>query len=161
MNKIEDITGGDITQKDDYFFLNSAVGEIEFMLVAEGWRKLALLWLLIRNGSLDKGSTLYWDEPETNLNPSMFPVLVDVLLELQEMGVQMFIATHSYYLLKRFDLQRKDHSVKFYSLYEKNKKEGVKCDPADTYLELSHNKIDEENEKIYDLTVENELFKKK
>jgi len=161
MKKIEDVIGGEIAIKGEKFFLKSEVGEIDFMLVSEGWRRLAHLWLLIRCGLLDQGTELCWDEPETNLNPSMFPVLVDVLLELQEMGVQMFIATHSYYLLKRFDLQRKDHSVKFYSLYEKNKKEGVKCDPADTYLELSHNKIDEENEKIYDLTVENELFKKK
>jgi predicted ATPase len=160
MKKISKTIGGEVTAKGETFFLNYGNKEIEFDLLAEGIRKLALLWLLIRNGSLDKGSTLYWDEPETNLNPSMFPIVVDVLLELERMGVQMFIATHSYYLIKRFDLQRKDHSVKFYTLYKDKKNDGVKCNPADTYLELSPNKLDEENIKIYDLTIEKELFKK-
>ena len=45
---------------------------IEFTLLAEGLRKLGLLWLLIRNGSLKPGAVLFWDEPETNLNPKLY-----------------------------------------------------------------------------------------
>jgi hypothetical protein len=41
----------------------------EFILLAEGFRKLGLLWLLLQNGTLLNGSVLFWDEPETNLNP--------------------------------------------------------------------------------------------
>ena len=37
-------------------------GNLEFSLLAEGIRKLALLWLLIQNGVLQSGS--FWDEPE-------------------------------------------------------------------------------------------------
>ena len=37
------------------FFLSGEQGEIEFTLLAEGLRKLGLLWLLIRNGSLKTG----------------------------------------------------------------------------------------------------------
>ena len=41
---------------------------MEMPLVAEGWRKLAMLVRLIATGSLlDKGC-LFWDEPESNLN---------------------------------------------------------------------------------------------
>ena len=54
------------------FFLNGEQGEIEFTLLAEGLRKLGLLWLLIRNGSLRPGAVLFWDEPETNLNPKLY-----------------------------------------------------------------------------------------
>ena len=55
-------------------------------------RKLGLLWLLIQNGTLRNGSLLLWDEPETNLNPKLFGILMDVLLELQRSGVQVLLA---------------------------------------------------------------------
>lgn len=45
--------------------------KIDFSLEAEGLRKLALLWKLIRNGLLEKDSILLWDEPESNLNPEL------------------------------------------------------------------------------------------
>ena len=46
-------------------------GKMEMPLVAEGWRKLAMLVRLIATGSLlDKGC-LFWDEPEANLNPRL------------------------------------------------------------------------------------------
>jgi AAA15 family ATPase/GTPase len=160
MDKLKNVMGGEVIIKGEKFFLKSEVGEIDFMLVAEGWRKLALLWLLIRNGLLDKDTILCWDEPETNLNPSMFPILVEVLLELQKMGVQMFIATHSYDLLREFDLQRKEHSVRFYSLYKEGKNDPVKCNYTDNYLELSPNKIEEEGERIYDMIIDQELERK-
>lgn len=41
----------------------------EFNLVAEGIRKMVLLWQLVKNGTLEKGSVLFWDEPEANINP--------------------------------------------------------------------------------------------
>jgi len=34
-------------------------------------------------------------------------IVVEILLELQRMGVQVFIATHDYVTLKEFDLQTK------------------------------------------------------
>lgn len=37
-----------------------------------------------------------WDEPEANLNPELYPLVAEILLELQENGVQIFLATHSY-----------------------------------------------------------------
>ena len=61
--------GGEITAKNEEFYLKSRTSDIEFTLVAEGIRKLAILWLLIENGSLDGKSLLCWDEPEANLNP--------------------------------------------------------------------------------------------
>ena len=51
-------------------------GNIEFSLLSEGVRKLALLWILIPNGTLSSGSVLLWDEPETNLNPKLFHPLM-------------------------------------------------------------------------------------
>ena len=83
-------------------------GKLEFTLLAEGLRKVALLWLLIQNGTLVDGSVLFWDEPEANLNPGMLSTVAEILLALQRMGVQVRIATHDYVLVKELDLRMKD-----------------------------------------------------
>ena len=95
LNILQKITTGTVLFTDEKFYLRSN-GKIEFSLVAEGIRKIALLWQLIKNGTLEQGSVLFWDEPEANINPSHVPVLVEMLLELQRNGVQIFISTHDY-----------------------------------------------------------------
>jgi hypothetical protein len=153
LKRLQKTLGGKVSSKNEEFYLRTRAGEIEFSLVAEGYRKLALLWLLLRNGSLSKGATLYWDEPEANLNPSMFPLLVEILLSLQKEGVQIFMATHSYALLKEFDLQRTDHSLRFYALH-KDADDATQAVPSESYAGLAPNKIAEQFARIYDLEVE-------
>ena len=52
-------------------------------------------------------SVLFWDEPETNLNPAMFSELINVLLELQRDGVRQYSwQHHDYDILQELDLQR-------------------------------------------------------
>ena len=81
-----------------------------------------MLWVLIRNGTFFKNSVLCWDEPEANLNSELIKIIVEVLLELQRAGVQIFLATHGRVLLDEFDLQmNKSDKVKFHALY-RNKK---------------------------------------
>lgn len=67
-----------------------------------------MLWKLINNGLLEKGTVLFWDKPEANINPELMPILVELMLELQRKGVQLFIATHSYNLAKYFELKRNE-----------------------------------------------------
>ncbi|ETR68092.1 MAG: AAA ATPase [Candidatus Magnetoglobus multicellularis str. Araruama] len=145
--------GGQIIVKNEAFFLKTKKGEIEFHLVAEGMRKLALLWLLIRNGTLEKGATLYWDEPEANLNPSLMHVVVEVLLALERIGVQIFIATHSYVIIKEFELQRDRHSMCFFSLY-KDENDSAQLNKSQAYHNLVPNKISDAFTRIYDLEIE-------
>jgi predicted ATPase len=61
---------------------------------------------LIANGSLDANSMLFWDEPEANLNPRLIRRLAPLLLDLAEAGVQVFIATHSLFLMRALELER-------------------------------------------------------
>ncbi len=150
--------GGKVHSKNEQFYLKTRSGDIEFSLEAEGVRKLALLWILIRNGSLEKGATLYWDEPETNLNPSMMPAVVKILLALERLGMQIFIATHSYVVLKEFELQREKHSVRFYSLF-KNDSGAVEIKSSQTYYDLRPNKIADQFSRIYNLAIEKALEK--
>ena len=65
-----------------------------FTLEASGYKKFGLLWKLLRNGLLESGTILFWDEPENSLNPEHVPILVDILLELSRNGKLLF---HSSY----------------------------------------------------------------
>lgn len=109
---------GKVISRNEEFFLKSPQGELEFTLLAEGIRKLGLLWVLIQNGTLLDGSVLLWDEPEANLNPKLMRTVVQILIELQRLGVQVFVTTHNYNLLKEFDLQLQPQDrVLFHSLF--------------------------------------------
>ncbi len=132
--------------------MRTGKGEIEFSMLAEGHRKLALLWLLIKNGSLSPRSVLFWDEPETNLNPSMIPVVVKTLLMLEQMGVQICVATHNYELLREFDLQKKEHSLIFNALHFRNNK---LCNTqSQNYAGIDPNIIEEQFARLYNLEIE-------
>ncbi|MCK5716252.1 MAG: AAA family ATPase [Thiomargarita sp.] len=139
---LQQAMNGKIITKNEEFFLKNKHGELEFTLLAEGIRKLGLLWVLIQNGTLLNGSILCWDEPEANLNPKLMYIVVEILLELQRMGVQIFISTHDYVILKEFDLQLKNtDKVLFHSLY-RNKGE-IEIASTENYLNISPNVIDD------------------
>jgi len=144
-NKLLRIIGNAIKGKvvliGEHFFLKNRQGDLEFSLLSEGISKLALIWLLIQNGTLLKGATLFWDEPETNLNPSLLELVVKILLELQREGVQIFIATHSYVLLKEFDLNLdRTDKILFHSL-SKTANGNIDIKTTKNYLEIDPNVI--------------------
>ena len=147
LEKIEKFLGGKVESRDEEFYLITDKKALELSLVAEGWRKFALLWLLLQNGSLEKGSVLFWDEPEANLNPSALPLLAHILLQLSREGVQVFLATHSYVLLKELDLQKKEHPVNYHSLYFEDGE--VRASTAQDYDDIQHNLIEQENVRLY------------
>ena len=138
---------GKVIVKDEQFFLKNKSGELEFTLLAEGYRKLGLLYKLIQNESLIKGSVLFWDEPEANLNPKLTATIVKILLELQKMGVQIFIATHDYVFLKGLGLAVKDTTpIKYISLYHS---EGtIKFSETNRFEDIVHNPIEEAYDRL-------------
>jgi len=152
---------GNVVIKGEEFFLKDRQGNLEFTLLAEGMRKLGLLWILIQNGTLVKNSVLFWDEPEANLNPSMYGGLIDILLKLQRMNVQVFLATHDYLILKELDLRKepKDKIV-FHSLYRDDNCK-IRWFPATTYTDIHPNAIAEAFAKVYDLEVKRSLGDRK
>ena len=120
LDKISKVIDGTVIQENDTFYVVKNDGrKIDFSLEAEGLRKLGLLWKLIRNGLLEEGTVLLWDEPEANLNPELYPLVADILLELQKNGVQIFAATHSYNFAKYLEIRRTEkEQVLFHNLYK-------------------------------------------
>ena len=155
---IQQAMDGKVVTKDEEFFLRNKQGNLEFTLLAEGIRKLALLWLLIQNGTLLEGAVLFWDEPETNLNPSLMGTIVEILLELQRLGVQVFLATHDYVILKEFNLQSQDtDQVRYHALYRDQETEDIACTTTEDYLAIDPNTITDTFADLYDRDVERAL----
>lgn len=147
---ISKIIDGEVVYENDTFYVLKNDGlRIEFSMEAEGLRKFGLLWKLIRNGLIEKDTILFWDEPEANINPQLIPDIVEILLELQRNGVQIFLATHDYNLAKYFEVkQKKGDKVVFHSLLKT--KNGVQCAKAKNYKSIVNNPIEKANEQLYE-----------
>lgn len=155
MASFEKIVNGNIIQKDKKFYLKvKGSGEFEMGLVSEGYRKLTTIMYLILSGSLTKDSILFWDEPETNMNPKMIKPMVDALITLANMGVQVFVTTHDYFVQQCFNMEalygkNKKLKYKFISLYHSENGE-IKVETANELGKIEHNAIMEEFDELYD-----------
>lgn len=141
LNKISNIIDGKVVYENDTFFILKKNGlKVEFSMEAEGIRKIGLLWRIIQNGSIDKNSILFWDEPEANINPKFIPDLVEILIELQRNGVQIFVSTHDYVFAKYFSVKGYENDkIMYYSLYKTDN--GVKCENNVKFGDLKNNAI--------------------
>lgn len=151
LKAIEKIIDGTVfyNSKKDEFYLKKGNSKQEFNLVAEGIRKMALLWQLVKNGTLEKGSVLFWDEPESNINPAYLSIIVELLCELQRSGVQIFISTHDYMIAKYFETRKtEDISLMFHSF----RRDGdiVEYSSAAKFGELKNNLIIESFDRLLD-----------
>lgn len=156
LKSFEKIIEGNIVQKDKVFYLQvKGAGEFEMGLVSEGYRKLATIMYLILSGSLSKNAILFWDEPETNMNPKMIQPMVEAIIELAKLGVQVFVTTHDYFIQQCFNMAAmfpaKDSPALKYSFISLYKSEsGVDIESSDQLNTLSHNAIMEEFDQLYD-----------
>lgn len=150
LEKLQQIVTGKVTVKDERFYLRPGTqAQLEFNLVSEGLRKIALLWQLIKNGSLEKGAVLFWDEPEANINPKYIPVIAELLLMLESEGVQIFVSTHDYFLCKYIEVKRSCNSkVQYLSLY-KDEVGNVRSEISSEFGLLEKNAIMETFRELY------------
>ncbi|WP_338735702.1 AAA family ATPase [Klebsiella michiganensis] len=107
-------------------------------LVAEGLRKMAMLARLISTGVLLEQGYLFWDEPEANLNPKLIKTLARVILALSEQGIQIFIASHSLFLLRELEVLARDDfssvSRRYFGLSQGE--DGTVLEQADTLEDI-------------------------
>jgi energy-coupling factor transporter ATP-binding protein EcfA2 len=110
---LKGILGGEINADgDSYFLVDKNSRRVPINMVAEGLRKFGILQRLLSNGSLTSVNTLFWDEPEANLNPALLQKLAAILAELAHQGFQIILATHSTDLLKEFHILSRQKDAK-------------------------------------------------
>ena len=102
--ELEDLFQGKIEQTRDEaqpFLFKKGNQRFSMHQTAEGIKKIGILNTLIANRELGKGTVLFLDEPETTLHPDAVRKLVEMLVSMGKAGVQVFMASHSYFVLKQ------------------------------------------------------------
>ena len=144
---LEGILQGKVVQKGDRFYVESRKSgrSLEAHLLAEGHRKIAALVHLINNGSINKDTVLFWDEPEANLNPRLIKDIGVFLRELAKTGVQVFIATHDYLLSGELSLAAEYETrpavpIRFFAM-SRSEDKPVRIQRGETLADLEDNPI--------------------
>ena len=158
LRNFEEIMKGQIIQRDKKFYLKiKGEGEFEMGLLSDGYRKLSMIVYMILSGSLNKNTVLFWDEPETNMNPKMIRPIVQSLVALAKMGVQIFVTTHDYFVQQEFnmltvypELNPDKLDIRFVSLYKDTQTNEIKCETEHTATNLKNNAIMQEFDAMYD-----------
>lgn len=158
LKSFEQIMKGQIVQRDKKFYLKiRGEGEFEMGLLSDGYRKLSMLVYLILSGSVSKNTVLFWDEPETNMNPKMIRPIVQAIVVLAKMGVQIFVTTHDYFVQQEFnmltvypELNPENLDIRFMSLYRDAETNSIKFEMEKTASDLRNNAIMEEFDAMYD-----------
>jgi len=105
INKIlEDLLEGKIEQTgkhDQPFIFKKGNQKFAMQQTAEGIKKIGILTTLITNREIGKGTVLFMDEPETTLHPDAVRKMVEMLVAMSRYGIQIFIASHSYFVIKQ------------------------------------------------------------
>lgn len=117
----------------------------EVATTSEGVKKLSILDLLLGNRYLDNHSIIIIDEIEANLHPSMIAQFLDAIFKLAESGVQFFISSHSYFVIKRLYIlaHRNNLSIPVLS-FDKGQ-----CTVSDLKVEMPQNAIIDESIALY------------
>lgn len=134
--------------KDNYRF---AIGA-----TSEGIKKISILDRLLANGYLNDQSVIFIDEIEAALHPEAICKFLDMIYEISDkMGIQVFISSHSYFVIKKLVLlaRQKQGFIKCISL-----KKDMDCVQInDLYDGMPDNSIIDASIRLYEQEIEENL----
>ena len=113
--ELEGMFGGKVEYDESvgkwYFWKGSQ--RFSIGVTGEGIKKIAILDTLLSNRYLNLESVVFMDEPESALHPHALTTLLDIVARLAERGIQFFLASHSYFVVKKLYLiaQEKKMSI--------------------------------------------------
>ena len=105
-DKLEDLLGGKVDQdkKTGHWQFKKGNQKFPIEMTAEGIKKIAILDRLIGNRYIGRKSIIFVDEPEAALHPSAISTFMDIIVQLAGCGIQFFLASHSYFVVKKLYL---------------------------------------------------------
>lgn len=156
------VVGDVIDGKVDYdensgkwYYRNKKNQKFSIGATSEGVKKIAIMDRLLANGYLNADSIIFIDEIESALHPKAVCQFLDMIDNIaNEMGMQVFITSHSYFVIKKLFLiaLKKENTVKCISL---NKgKEAQICDLHDG---MPDNSIIDTSIQLYEQEIEEVL----
>lgn len=123
-------------------------------VTAEGVKKIAILDTLLSNRYLDTRSIIFIDEPESALHPKAISEFMDIIVILAQSGIQFFLASHSYFVIKKLFLLSQQHRMSIPVLSA----EGQEWKSNDLIKGMPNNSIIDESISLYEEEVELSLL---
>lgn len=88
-----------------WFYKNNRNQKFSIGATSEGVKKISILDRLLSNGYLDNQSIIFIDEVESALHPTAIFQFLDMIEKIAaDMGLQFFISSHSYFVIKKLAL---------------------------------------------------------
>lgn len=143
-----EVIGGKIEYdqiRGEWLFRSNDKQVYDISVTSEGMKKLSILDSLLGNHYLSKDSIVFIDEPESALHPELISKFMDIILLLSKVGLQFFIASHSYYVIKKLYLiaHKQKTSIPIYSFEEG-------CVRRDLREEMPENPIIRESIRLFE-----------
>ncbi len=120
--KLTEIIGGKVDYDDStgkWVYKQTNNQRFSIGSTSEGVKKIAIMDRLLSNGYLDSHSIIFIDEIEAALHPDAICDFLDIIdILANEMHLQVFISSHSYFVIKKLFLiaQKRKKSVSCISL---------------------------------------------
>lgn len=99
--------------------------KFSIMTTAEGVKKIAILDTLLGNRYLTPESVIFIDEPESALHPTAIIKFMEILALLAKLGIQIFITSHSYFVIKKLFLISQKENLSIPTFVENQQKEWI------------------------------------
>lgn len=91
-------------ERQEWFFKDHKNQVHAISVTSEGIKKLSIIDVLLGNHYLSRDSVIFIDEPESALHPALISNFMEIINDLSDMGIQFFMATHSYFVIKKLYL---------------------------------------------------------
>ncbi len=98
-------------EKKMWMFKDSNRRVFEINITSEGIKRLSILDLLLGNHYLTRNSVVIIDEAEANLHPELIRRFMEILVCLAKAGLQLFISTHSFFVIKNLYVLAHKHQM--------------------------------------------------
>lgn len=118
-------------------------------VTAEGIKKIAILDTLLGNRYLDTNSIVFIDEPESALHPIAVSKLLDIVAVLAHEGIQFFLASHSYFVVKKLFLIAQEKNISIPVISPAISAHSKKWIPANLKDGMPENTIIDESIRLY------------
>lgn len=158
--RMAEMFSGELRQVEstERFVFRKESAEFALPLTAEGVKHIGILSTLIQNGQLNRNSVLIMDEPEDNLHPGAIRSLVKIITRLGEMGVQVFLSTHNYFVLKQLHIEARSSQMDVMCCsLNRNEKGTIDASFENLREYMPHNAIVEESMRMYDEDIDLDL----
>lgn len=98
-------------KQNSWFFYGENNRKFDLSLTSEGIKKISILDALLGNHYLSRNSIVIIDEVEANLHPEMIARFMDIVYLLAKGGLQFFISSHSYFVIKKLYILAQKHQM--------------------------------------------------